>query len=339
MTKRLSAGLFALAAAAGVSSCESINDYEGDCDPHYYVQFVFEKNMLSADAFASQVNSVNLYIFDAATGAFVKEYAEADETVLRQPGYRMAVDLPAGKRYEFVAWCGLAKNEGVFTVPQHVANRSELSCTMARTSIGRAGATAFQDANLNDYAHALFHGRETALMPDSEGEHVVTVYLTKDTNNFNISLHHYGETLNPDDFIVTITDDNGRMDYTNALRADEMIEYRPWSKPRYGEFDTNSGSQESGYMISEIATARLLTDHEMRLSIVEKASGETIFSMPVIRWAREFRSEKYASMDDQEFLDRQDEYALTVFLTGGERWTAVEIVINGWHVMVDDIVM
>ena len=55
MKKRhnIAARLLALIVAAiTLSSCDKmIYQYEGDCDPHYKARFVFDYNMLYADAF------------------------------------------------------------------------------------------------------------------------------------------------------------------------------------------------------------------------------------------------------------------------------------------------
>lgn len=332
ITKRLSAGLLALAAVAGLSSCERIFDTEGDCDPHYYVRFVYDMNMLSSDAFAAKVNSVNLWVFDAKTGQLAAEYSDKGEALGREC-YRMAVDLKPGQ-YDFYAWCGLADNEGHFTVPAQISKPADLECLL------HGGAQTYSKVELHD----LFHGRVLAAdLPDKQGDHLVTVYLTKDTNNINVSFHHIGEELNPDDFIVTIEDNNGHLNYDNTTYGNQTIEYRPWSI-RSGEFETLAESRAddepeseiSGFLITELSTSRLMADHQSRIWLREKESGETIFSMSVVEWALKFRSAKYAKMGDQEYLDREDEYNLTVFLTGGERWTAVEIVINGWRVILDD---
>ena len=323
-----------LAAAFCCTACGSVFDDEGDCTPYYFMRFVYDMNMLRADAFSTQVSSVDLYVFDAETGAYVKHFSDKGE-VLASGNYRMPLaDLKPGK-YEFVAWCGLADNDNDFTVPQSISKPEDLKCTMARS---RDAIGAYSNHNL----HALFHGALSVELPDMEGEHVYTIRLTKDTNNINLSLQHTSGTLDPDRFEVTMTDENGLMACDNSLLTDEQIEYRPWSL-RNGTLDVAtsraddegpSDGKEAGFLIAELSTARLMADHDCRINIVDKQEGRTVFSIPLIQWALMLRSANHASMGDQEYLDREDEYNLMVFLADSkESWMAMEIVINGWHII------
>lgn len=339
--KRYVAQAMMLTAAICCTACDSVFDDEGDCAPHYFVRFVYDMNMLYADAFATQVSSVDLYVFDAETGEYVTHIPDKGE-VLASGSYRMPLDLKPGK-YEFVAWCGLADNGEDFTVPQNITKPEDLTCTMARS---HDAVGAYSSRNL----HALFHGSLSAELPDTEGEHVYTIKLTKDTNNIILSLQHTAGPLDPKRFEVTMTDTDGLMAYDNSLLADELIEYRPWrldggaldmngETENYADDDDNE-KKEAGYLIAELSTARLMTNHECRINIVDKEQGKTVFSIPFVQWALMFRSANHANMDYQEYLDREDEYNLMVFLgDSNEGWTATEIIINGWHLMNQDTVI
>ena len=323
-----------LAVVLCCSACNSVYDDEGDCDPRYFVRYVFDMNMLRADAFATQVNSVDLYVFNAQTGEYVTHLTDKGEA-LASGNYRMPLDVAPGK-YELIAWCGLADNEDHFTVPQSIAKPSDLICTLTRSHDDKG---AFSKENL----HALFHGSLSVNLPNEEGEHTVTVKLTKDTNYITLSLNHKAGPLDPEDYEVTMTDENGLMAHNNSLMADEIIEYRPWDL-RSGTIDLLSETatyanevdedhKEAGFLIAELATARLMTDHDMRINIFNKKQGKVVFSIPLVQWALLLRSAHHADMDEQEYLDRQDEYNLMVFLDGDEGWMAMEIYINGWHII------
>lgn len=324
-----------LVAVLCCASCDSIYDDEGDCDPRYFVRFVYDMNMLYADAFAAQVGSVDLYVFDAETGEYVAHFAEKG-TPLTTGSYRMSLDLKAGK-YDFIAWCGLADNEEDFALRNVIAKPEDLQCAMARSY---DEGVAYSSRNL----HSLFHGSLTVELPDEEGDHIYTVKLTKDTNNINLSLNHAAGPLDPNRFEVTMTDENGLMAYDNSLMADEPIEYRPWSL-RGGTLDMGevsalaedeeSGSREAGFLVAEISTARLIANRNAQINIVDKEKGKTVFSIPLVKWALMLRSANHAKMGEQEYLDREDEYNLMVFLADDnkEGWMAMYIVINGWHII------
>ena len=41
----------------------------------------------------------------------------------------------------------------------------------------------------------------------------------------------------------------------------------------------------------------------------------------------------HEDMDNQEYLDRQDEYNMTFFLTGDKQWLSTVIIINDWRIV------
>ena len=55
----------ALAALSLVSCDKSMFDYEDNCDVRHIIRFRYERNLKWADAFPSEVKSVNLYVYDA----------------------------------------------------------------------------------------------------------------------------------------------------------------------------------------------------------------------------------------------------------------------------------
>lgn len=121
------ASVLALSAVC-LCSCEKIYDYEGDCDPHWQVKFVYDYNMKFADAFPGPmgVGSVRLYVFDAASGRLVLE-----KDAVAGPGgfgkdYVMPVEDLTPGRYRFVAWCGWENN------PAFAAARPRGRMTLAR---------------------------------------------------------------------------------------------------------------------------------------------------------------------------------------------------------------
>ncbi|MCH5169450.1 MAG: FimB/Mfa2 family fimbrial subunit [Prevotellaceae bacterium] len=343
---KLRACIVSLLAAMAFTSCGDshlVFDYEGDCNPYYYVQYVYDMNMEWHDTFGSNATSVVLYVFDSATGNLVGTYRENDMAALSAPGYRMPVDLKPGT-YDFVAWCGLENNqENLFTLRQSVSRREELECRMERQYEGQQ---AFQNKLLN----ALFYGKATASLPDEEGEHVVTVHLVKDINNIVLSMQHVsGEPLTTDMFTVTMSEANGYLAYDNSLKEDEDIEYRPWHV-RSGSIDiagtkADSDAEEGdnlNFFMAEISTGRLMKDRDPRINIYDNATGEIVYSIPIVKWATTFRSQQYKDAnnnihvisDDQEYLDRRSDYEVMIYLdNGAEGWLAAEIYINSWRVV------
>lgn len=331
-----------LAAATGFTSCESFYVDEGDCDPHYFVRYIYDMNMEWADAFSSQVNSVDLYVFDSQTGEIAGHFTEKDMATLAAPGYLMPIDLKPGE-YEFIAWCGMENNqENLFRLTEpSISNHNHIHCTLDRQY---DGDKAFQDKQL----HGLFHGKITATLPDEQGTHIVDVKLIRDTNNINLSMQHIaGQPLTSDMFSVTMNEGNGHLAHDNSLMEDEPIEFRPWHV-RDGSVDItgtkgDGDSENLNYFMAELSTSRLMANRDPRINIVENATGNTVYSIPLVQWAIAFRSQQYKDnnnnmhtiTDDQEYLDRESDYNIMLYLDNKEDggWVAASIYINSWKVV------
>lgn len=310
---------------------------------NYYVKFVFDKNMQFTDGFSQKVNSVDLYVFNTS-GTFITRYHE-EGVALKDPNYLMELtDLPAGN-YEFIAWCGLANNNGHFTVPAdgQISRNNNVICTMAT----KADAThpAYQNQNLAP----LFHGRKTdaKYVEKTTEKQIETVYLTKNTNNVNITLQHKeGLEFAKDRFVVTMHDANDVMRHDNEMHPDvQTVQYRPY-RTVMGNAAIGKAARKTradaattvgNFMQVELATARLMKANNPIITVVDTETGKTVFSIPLIKWALQLRSSNYKGMEEQEYLDREDNFNLMLWLDSNKQdgWFGAEIEIKDWHV-VDD---
>ncbi|MCH5327447.1 MAG: FimB/Mfa2 family fimbrial subunit [Coprobacter sp.] len=313
---------------------------------NYYVRFIFDKNMQFVDGFSRQVKSVDLYVFDPS-GAFVTKYHE-DGVPLTAPDYLMELtDLPAGE-YEFVAWCGLTNNNGHFTVPgdTEISRNYQTVCTMSTSA--DALHAAYQNQNLSP----LFHGRNanaTYVEKHSEKQ-IQDVELTKNTNNVSLTLQHRdGLEFAKNRFAVTMVDRNDVMKHDNSISDDaQEVEYRPYrtvignaaiSRAASTRADVGAGSTVGNYMQVELSTARLMADHNPVIVVRDtENNNKVIFSIPLVKWALQFRNSNYKDMDNQEYLDREDHYNLMLWLDSREDdgWFSAGFDIFDWHVVEDE---
>lgn len=336
------------AAALMLASCNNpVFDNEGDCETHYYLRFVYDMNLKWADAFPSEVNSVNLYAFDSK-GVFVKEYLCRGEA-LSQPGYTLELDLNPGQ-YQLVAWCGL-ENDGVemgsFTVPSPTPGFTtidELTCTLNSTS--NPDYAVYSDSWLD----FMYHGILDVDLPDSKdgASYDYTMYLTKDTNHIRIILQQLSaEDMDPDQFQFTIEDDNSKLDYDNSIITNVAVSYQPYNiQPGLADVvneNDNDNLQTVQCVIADLSVNRMMADHkrDFFLTVTDlKADRKIINRVPVIQYAllsKEYYETAYKHpMDEQEFLDREDEYILTFFIDKNLRWVSTYININAWRVVLGD---
>lgn len=338
---KMNAVLPMLVAVLALSSCGMVYEDEGDCNTYCDVRFVYDRNMEFADAFASKVEAVDLYVFDA-DGKFLRQVSERGDA-LKAGGYRMPLDLQPG-RYTVVAWCGLNGTHDSYDVPDAkpgATTLEEMKCRLADRE-------AVADKKVVGEIDNLFHGITTFTLPDEEGRHTYTVELTKNTNNVRVVLQNMsGEPLNVDDFVFTITDENGLLDYDNSVLDDELLTYRPfYTAQGTAGVDTGDGSRaitSVSAAVAEFTVSRLFKDKDTQAMLtITKAKPEAdgtykkVLSIPLIDYALLVKGYYNREMDDQEYLDRQDEYNMTFFLDADGNWLSSSVIIKSWRVVLSD---
>lgn len=290
-------------------SCTSIDETLPEC--RLYVRFRYDYNMEFSDAFASQVNRVDVFVFDK-DGTFVMKKSEQGET-LGGGSYRMPLPLPAGE-YRIAAWAGMSDD---FEMPEPVAGKTtleELTVRMKRE----------ESLVHNKALNPLWYGGVQAVSFTGRQEQTETVSLIKDTNKFRFILQKSGpgEELDINDCLFEIRADNGYYDWNNDLLDDDMISYRPY----YLEKVEDVG------IVVEMNTMRLLEHKKVYLTLTRKSDGKELMRIDLIPYLLLTKMEGH-NIPAQEYLDRQSEYAI-VFFYNPEllNFLSTKIVINGWTI-------
>ena len=290
-------------------SCTSIDETLPEC--RRYVRFRYDYNMEFSDAFASQVNRVDVFVFDK-DGTFVMKKSEQGET-LGGGSYRMPLPLPVGE-YRIAAWAGMSDD---FEMPEPVAGKTTLEDLTVRMK---------REESLvhNKALNPLWYGGVQAVSFTGRQEQTETVSLIKDTNKFRFILQKSGpgEELDINDCLFEIRADNGYYDWNNDLLDDDMISYRPY----YLEKVEDVG------IVVEMNTMRLLEHKKVYLTLTRKSDGKELMKIDLIPYLLLTKMEGH-NIPAQEYLDRQSEYAI-VFFYNPEllNFLSTKIVINGWTV-------
>lgn len=289
-------------------SCTSIDETLPEC--RLYVRFRYDYNMEFSDAFASQVNRVDVFVFDK-DGTFVIKKSEQGGTL--GGSYRMPLPLPAGE-YRIAAWAGMSDD---FEMPEPVAGKTtleELTVRMKRE----------ESLVHNKALNPLWYGGVQAVSFTGRQEQTETVSLIKDTNKFRFILQKSGpgEELDINDCLFEIRADNGYYDWNNDLLDDDMISYRPY----YLEKVEDVG------IVVEMNTMRLLEHKKVYLTLTRKSDGKELMRIDLIPYLLLTKMEGH-NIPAQEYLDRQSEYAI-VFFYNPEllNFLSTKIVINGWTI-------
>lgn len=319
-----------------VSSCKSglIFDGEGDCGIYYRIRFKYDYNIKFADAFANEVNSVALYIFDKEN-TLVDTITTTDKQALSAPSFEIPLELEPGN-YTLLAWGGVMNEESFDMLADAKIGTTKLEemKVMMRREHNEAG-----EARVSDDLLPLFHGTLPLEVTDMPGTYTETMSLVKDTNSVRILLHEMsGHDVDADKFVFEIIDSNGLYDWDNTLLEDETITYEAWyqttGSAEMEEYASRTVT-EVNVALAELTIGRMRADKSPILSIKSRETGEELVRLPLADYALLVKGYYRKDMSDQEYLDRQDEYTMTLFLDEGE-WVSSVIYINSWRVVLND---
>ena len=318
-------GIICISTMASVLTGGCIREDFAECRNTYDLRLVFDRNMLYTDAFASQVRSVDVKVFDSSTGREVYSYADSG-AALAQADYRVALPIPPGT-YDILCWAGMAEGDS-FGYALPAADMLQQHNVALNTENG------VSDHRLNNLYHGLTRG-VSFVSGNSVGHdqaQTATVYLTKNTNRVCVMLHNLdGTELEESGFTFSITSGNALMNYDNTLDPAGRVTYRPWHvTPIMLETETKSEPVQSA-LAAEISMARLVPDGNSRLNVYRTADGERIISVPLERNLLLYKGEYHSMMSDAEYLDRQDDYTITFILDRNNNWDRTAMIyINNW---------
>ena len=334
--RRIVLALSMVAAALAASSCQDgfIFEGEGDCGTYYRIRFRYDYNIKFADAFAAEVNSIALYVFDE-NDVLVDEIATTDKKALSSGNFEIPLELQPGK-YTLMAWGGLMNEESFDMLADTkvgVTRREELQVRMHRQHDEDGKARVSEDLL------PLYHGTMPLEVKALPGTFTETMSLKKNTNVIRILLHEMsGHDVDADKFIFEINDSNGLYDCDNNLLDDEMITYSAWHQST-GSADVDDTDVKAVTSVSvalaELTIGRMRAGDSPVLHIKDRETGEDVFRIPVADYALLVKGYYRQGMGDQEYLDRQDEYTMTFFLDEG-KWVSSVIYINSWRVVLNN---
>lgn len=311
---------------AALTSC--IRDNLEECPQAYSVCFRYDYNMEFADRFADEVENLSVYVFDAG-GKYLRTFSDEGEA-LRKPGYRLPLPLDPGK-YRLVAWAGLKEESFRPSVMQAgISGPEDLIISLQCNDEG----VVVHDKPLAPLWQAM---QETVTVPRPGAERIDTLGLIKDTNTIRVILQRRdGAAIHAADYGFSILSPhgNGRLAFDNALLDCRPLVYRPYLQTEGTDGKDSGDATGVSNVIAELSLSRLLEDDAMRLHITDASGDATLVDIPLVEYLLLTQREQDGRIrSDQEYLDRQDSYTITLFLEGkpgGEHWFDGLIIINGW---------
>lgn len=280
-----------------------------------FVKFKYDYNMLFTDAFHTQVDKVELYVFDK-DGKFLFSQVEEGEA-LATGNFQMEVKLPIGE-YQFLAWAGARDSYDIYTP------RGENTITDMRLRLKRE-----ESLIISKELEPLWYGYISDVDFTGTSHQTETIDLIKDTNKIRFVFQGYSDSyiratsgdnwnVNMNDYEYEIIESNGHLAYDNSLLEDDVLSFRPY----YMEQKSSSAAAV------ELNTMRLMEDRPTRFVVTEKSTGKKVFNINLTDFLA-LTSMEGNNMDVQEYLDRQDRYKI-IFFFADNTWNAVQVNINGW---------
>lgn len=333
--------LFTILAGA-ITSCDSILDYNENCDIEYCVKFKYDYNMEEKDVFAEQVRTVTLYAFDDNNNLVFQNTDEGEP--LGEETYAMNVDIDLSQ-YHLVVWAGL--NDESFAVPLLYPNQAKIDELRVKTLRKEATRSTTEDEKgqyiVDNSLHSLWHGEVKKGTTTRSGRQQITeVSLVK--NKVNQSGGPVTR-LTQKTFECAIYDNNGYMNYDNTLLEDNLLTYKPYNvtsdvvSTRAFSSADEPAKQYNG-IVSEMSVARLVESQKPELTIKNTATQEVLFqSSDLVKYFEEVDAEKYKDRNYslQEYLDREDKYELVIFVDEKLALIKTVIQVNDWIIQLNDI--
>ena len=319
--------VLALLGAGLFTSCDTIREDLPPCV--HTLHFSYTYNMKFADAFAHEMTNqqkakqVELYIYDQE-GRFLSSRTIAGEELSTN---RVALELAPGT-YQLMAWAGLNETDYTRTAPQagdplddwKMAVKGEPAFTVSRELAG------------------LFQGRMELTIKNTENDTDILFPLVKNTNKLRLVLidTNSGTALKSDAFTVEAETTVGNLDASNNPLTSDTFTWLPYYTGT-GQMNAPDGKVVYSAAIYELNTLRLIDGKPTSLRITQQGDTAPFLNVDLTDFLLLTRMESH-DISAQEYLDRQDEYTVLVYLdmTGGKAHY-LEIIVNDWTVRLDDI--
>lgn len=340
-------------------SCSLMETDRTDCPEGLYVNFVYDYNTQRADMFKDHVGYVTLYVFDESdrlvmqrsTGNYGKDrpLASYDYRMHFLPG-----ELPDGK-YRLMAlalqkdWDEALSTKGAKyrrTTLSAGDRKQELSVVLDREKENADGLWPVScEAPLDTLWHGTMLGAsEVKVKADSVS--YATVSMVRDTKTLNVTVRDIDKPADAlaENYAITITAPNGRLDCENNVLPDDTLLYTPYASwtTKFPDSAANDDPELQRTAHYDINFNRLLFDgHENEfatMKLVNRKNGKIIGEFNLARLLAEARTAfELRAYSRQEYLDREYDYRLD-FLLKGDRWRYIYITIGvlSWELRIEN---
>ena len=303
------------------SSCNWVNDDLSKCPTGTWLKIAYTYNILDVDAVSTQVGDISIYAFDK-NDKYVGR-VDVDSVTLHQDYCMVKLPFSEGS-YNLIVWGGATEQKyNCPTLSSGITERSDLSLTLS------CGSGNQHREKLN----SLFYSSLENVTIGNEYR-VVTASLMKNTNHFSCLLQDVDNgVVNQKDFTFVLEANNGVMNYANLPIDTEPVFYHPYHQ------HTTILTRQIPAVNAKLTTLRLMKDDQTTFTIKHIPSGQNILQIPITQYLILTKAHNLGfELDDQEYLDRQDSYALLFFIKSvGTNVPQIcsKMSVNGWMIRIN----
>lgn len=278
-----------------------VYDDMSDCNNPVSLRMIYTLNKDYTDKFPDYVEYVDFYVYDQDKELILEEQVTTSSLLSGNTHY---LDLPAGK-YTTVIWGN--KDAEDYDVKDKEA-LEEMSLALIRE----------EEDRITRKPADLFHGIISFEVGTQETQK--TVSMIKNTNHIHIlvevpiSLRSYPDT----EFSVRMYGSNGLYKYDNSRIASQQLQYIP-SYSKYTQSATD-------YIQADFKTLRLFIGDGVRVMIMKGTEVLIVESLTDLLL-------QSSIVNNNEDLDRYDDYTLLFTVDEQGDYTLSAIQVNDWDVI------
>ncbi len=346
-------GVLLLTAAMLMESCSMMTEDMSDCPTGLYVNFVYDYNIQRADMFKDHVGGLTLYVFDESDSLVAQRTVGGGN--LTEYGYNMHFsedEVAPDHTYSFLAvamqkdWDKASSKTGYEREIGHKRKSFKVSLKHEK---GKPYGSVSNEAPLDTLWNTLttlkaskpnvpevtkyrHYTDGTTRSNGVENIHVTrgeptyaTVSLIRDTKYLNLSLREIDtpEKVDDKDYEVFIIDTHVDFDYkNNPVTTGDTVVYHPYAQwTTVIESQGHVAADHSAHydlMFNRLIYNTTVNENAV-LCIRNKKTGEYVamLNLPYILCTGRMAYEIY-SYSPQEYLDREYDYRLELFLKNGK---------------------
>ena len=309
-----------------LTSC--MKDDMDDCALLLQLRFVY--NMQQIDGFSRAANHVCVSVFDADK-KWVADY-EADN-IYGQQNFTMRLPMLDPGRYTFVVRANGTEEthpmaDFAWTKLQTGSSPDDLQGRLPRND----------DGVVNHRLNNLLVGvQETEI---SGASSTITINMLKCTNQLRVILMpaQASQSLKSEDFDIRIEGSSGWLAYDGSIYQSDSVTYHPYVQVLESDpSQSRAGAEIDHAVVADLSTSRIMDGSNSRLVIYHRTTQSEVLNIN-LPWFLSLQAigEHQATWSNQEYLDRQSEFAMTFFIDGST-WMHTRIIVNGWVLSLQDI--